>query len=162
MEKITDLKGKGTLQVQGIICSRGWTILLYTQSLILKNSSIISNDFIHIIVLPHCPSPQIFGDCSLSEIRHPSWSNALSSCWCSPLSQYSSFFFATIYQSSKLYVVVANQWERMLLPRQVCRLVSSNLSLEWQCAYRHLATLPKRANQKIRPDSDADLFMSRT
>ena len=36
MDKITDLKGKGTLQVQGIICSRGWRILLYTQSLILK------------------------------------------------------------------------------------------------------------------------------
>ena len=36
MEKITDLKGSGTLQVEGIVCSRGWTILLYTQSLILK------------------------------------------------------------------------------------------------------------------------------
>ena len=53
------------------------------------------------------------------------------------------FFFATIYQSSNLYVVVANQWERMLLPRYVCRLVSSNLSLEWNCTSRHLATLPK-------------------
>ena len=40
MDIITDVKGKGTLQnerqVQGIICSRGRRILLYTQSLILK------------------------------------------------------------------------------------------------------------------------------
>ena len=51
MDKITDLKGKGThLQVQGIIRLRGWRILLYTQSLILKiQQHIISNDLIHVM-----------------------------------------------------------------------------------------------------------------
>ena len=51
MDKITDLKGKGThLHVQGIIRLRGWRILLYTQSLTLKTQQhIISNDLKHLM-----------------------------------------------------------------------------------------------------------------